>query len=498
MAGLMFRVFQRFRGVRMKPRIIILDDDQATLAALKQIFGEGGMDYIFKGDAESALCCIRQKRPNVALLDLRLSQVDGLKIIGEIKIIDPSLTVIMTTDLSNTRTAIEVMKNGAYDLLTKPFDKQVLKRTVEKAVECNLLNKKVRITRSYSNELDENLDEDIMIGSTPEMMEIWKMVGKVADSDAAVLITGDSGTGKELLARAIYSNSKRRNRLFLAVNCAAVPENLLESEFFGHEKGSFTDAHCRKIGKFEQCDGGTIFLDEIGEMSLANQGKLLRVLENQEFERVGGNETISVDVRIIAASNRCLHEEVMKNGFRLDLFSRLRVISFHLPPLRERTADIPLLVNLFIRKYSRKNGKPIKDISPQALQLLMNHSWQGNIRELQNAINSAVVLSNGPVLTHEDFVMLQDNEPVQNQLELTETGTNFCDMFRSILEPLFDVICRNNNGKVYENVNSGFEMALIRMALVKCKQNQVLASKMLGISRNTLRARIDRFNLHDK
>ena len=229
------------------------------------------------------------------------------------------------------------------------------------------------------------------------------MVGKVADSDATVLIQGESGTGKELLARSIYNNSRRKNRSFLAVNCAALPEALLESELFGHEKGAFTDAHARRIGKFEQCNGGTIFLDEVGEMSLANQGKLLRVLENQEFERVGGNETIRVDVRLIAATNKSLVNSVKEKSFRMDLFYRLRVVNFFLPPLKDRIEDLPLLIELFIKKYSTKYGKNIQRIAPETLELLIGHPWEGNIRELKNVINSATVFCKGEVLLPEDL-----------------------------------------------------------------------------------------------
>jgi DNA-binding NtrC family response regulator len=371
-----------------------------------------------------------------------------------------------------------------------------LKKLVQRALENNLLNRKVRFTKNASQLSDTPPDEDLMIGSSPEMMEIWKMVGRVADSEATVLVTGETGTGKELLARAIYSNSKRRNRPFLAVNCAALPENLLESELFGHEKGAFTDAHCRKIGKFEQCNGGTIFLDEIGEMSLANQSKLLRVLESQEFERVGGNETIKVDVRVIAATNRSLLAAVKEKLFRLDLFYRLRVITFFLPPLRERPEDIPLLIDLFLRRYARKHDKPVHELTREAYTLLLESPWEGNIRELQNTISSAVVLSSGTVLTPEDFAFLKgDGEGARGGGQAVD-GASYAEIFRNTLEPLFDGIVRKSHGSVFESVSSGLEQALIYMALDRSERNQVMAAKLLGISRNTLRDRIERFKLH--
>jgi transcriptional regulator with GAF, ATPase, and Fis domain len=334
-----------------------------------------------------------------------------------------------------------------------------------------------------------------MIGSSPEMIEIWKMVGKVADSDATVLIQGDSGTGKELLARAIYNNSRRRNRSFLAVNCAALPENLLESELFGHEKGAFTDAHCRRIGKFEQCTGGTIFLDEIGEMSPANQGKLLRVLENQEFERVGGNETIKVDVRVIAATNRSLVSAVKEKSFRIDLFYRLRVVSFYLPPLRDRVEDIPLLVNLFVNMFSSKYAKKIKGVAPEALDMLISHHWEGNIRELKNVINSATVFCKGEILMPEDFESLHLSKAGKKEMCLEGIVDDYYTVFWNILEPMFDRVCLKNRGTVYDNINMGLEKALIHMAMEKSSQNQVLAAKLLGISRNTLRDRLERYKI---
>ena len=315
----------------MKYKLLILDDEQNILQMLKPCFQED-VELFLETESEVALRRIAVERPNVAILDINLPGKSGLEVLKEAKKIDPGLAVIMATGFGTTQTAIEAMKLGAYDYLTKPFDIKKMQAIVNKALECNHLSRKVRYTRESDAISVDEADTDIMIGSSPEMIEIWKMVGKVADSDATVLIQGDSGTGKELLARAIYNNSRRRNRSFLAVNCAALPENLLESELFGHEKGAFTDAHSRRIGKFEQCNGGTIFLDEIGEMSPANQGKLLRVLENQEFERVGGNETIRVDVRIIAATNRSLVNAVKDKNFRMDLFYRLRVVSFYLPP----------------------------------------------------------------------------------------------------------------------------------------------------------------------
>jgi DNA-binding NtrC family response regulator len=461
---------------------------------LKCVFPEE-IELFLESDGDAALRRIAVERPNVAILDINLPGKSGLEVLKEAKKIDPGLAVIMTTGYGTTQTAIEAMKLGAYDYLTKPFDIKKMQSIVNKALECNLLSRKVRYAREAESLVADESDTDIMIGSSPEMIEIWKMVGKVADSDATVLIQGDSGTGKELLARAIYNNSRRRNRPFLAVNCAALPETLLESELFGHEKGAFTDAHIRRIGKFEQCNGGTIFLDEIGEMSPANQGKLLRVLENQEFERVGGNETIKVDVRVIAATNKSLVSCVKEKTFRIDLFYRLRVVSFFLPPLRDRVEDIPLLVNMFVNMFSLKYGKKLKGIAPEAMDMLISHYWEGNIRELKNVINSATVFSKSEMLMPEDFTSFLQGKTGKKEIDLEGIVDDYYTVFWNILEPMFDRVCLKNRGSVYDNINMGLEKALIHMAMEKSAQNQVLAAKLLGISRNTLRDRLERYKI---
>jgi DNA-binding NtrC family response regulator len=478
----------------MSPKLLIVDDDQNILDLLQAVFAGADMEILLETDGDSSVRRIAAERPNVAIVDIGLPGRSGLDLLREAKKIDPGLAVIMTTGYGTTQSAIEAMKLGAYDYLTKPIDIRKLQTVVGKAFECNLLSRKVRYIGAPGHLHAEEPDADVMIGSSPEMIEIWKMVGQVADSDATVLIQGESGSGKELLARAIYNNSRRRNRPFLAVNCAALPETLLESELFGHEKGAFTDAHARRIGKFEQCNGGTIFLDEIGEMSPVNQGKLLRVLENQEFERVGGNETIRVDVRVITATNRSLVAAMKEKSFRMDLFYRLRVVSFYLPPLRDRVEDIPLLVNLFVRNFSRKHGKNIRAIAPEVMDLFVKQPWEGNIRELKNVIASAIVLCKGDILMPEDFASFVGGGGGE-QAVVPKFSEDYFELFRSLLEPVFDNICLKSRGTVYESVNEGLEKALVRMALEKSEQNQVLAAKLLGISRNTLRDRIERFKL---
>jgi two-component system nitrogen regulation response regulator GlnG len=479
----------------MKSKLLILDDDPSILELLRNVFEDDAMEILLESDADSAIQRVRDEHPNVAILDICLPKKSGLEVLREIKKIDSGLSVIMTTGFQTTQNAIEAMKHGAYDYLTKPFQIQKIKSIVLSALECNLLNRKVRYAGKNEKITGDELEEDIMIGSSPEMIQIWKMVGKVADSDTNVLIQGESGTGKELLARAIYNNSRRNNKPFLPVNCAALPENLLESELFGHEKGAFTDAHARRIGKFEQCNGGTIFLDEIGEMSLWNQGKLLRVLENQEFERVGGNETIKVDVRVVAATNASLLAAVREKKFRLDLFYRLRVVSFFLPPLRERLEDLPPLVDLFIRRYARKYNKTINGISSDAIELLMEQPWEGNIRELKNVINSSALFCKGDVLVTEDFQSFLQTKGKAKKICPETVGNDYYEAFLNMLEPSFADICNKNTGSIFESMTTGLEKAIIRMAMEKTGNNQVLAAKILGISRNTLRDRLDRYKL---
>ncbi len=479
----------------MKTRLLIIDDDTAIQQLMQQAFEAEGMELMLEASGESAERIVASWHPNAAIIDISLPGRSGLQILSAIKAVDPGLAVIMTTGHSSTQYAIEAMKSGAYDYLAKPFDLARLKSVVAKALECNLLSRKVLYTKAVEPDRLADGNTDIMIGSSPEMIEIWKMVGKVAPTDATVLIQGESGTGKELLARAIYNNSRRMNRLFMAVNCAAIPENLLESELFGHEKGAFTDAHSRRIGKFEQCNGATLFLDEIGEMSLANQGKLLRVLESQTFERVGGNETIKVDVRIIAATNKSLVNAVKEKTFRIDLFYRLRVVSFYLPALRDRIEDIPLLVNFFTRQFAAKYGKKSSGLTADALDLLLAQKWEGNIRELKNVIDSATVMSKGDHLMPDDLEPFMQTKRAAGSRSVAADADNYHAFFRNLLEPVFEKICLKEKGTVFENVNSGLEKALVEMAMEKGNNNQVYVAKLLGISRNTLRERLERFKI---
>lgn len=478
----------------MEARILIVSNDRSTLKLLESEFA-GRTEIMFTATKrENAIRSVSSDRPNVVIIDLCLEGITGISLLKEVKNIDPGVSVIVIEGECTAQNAIEAMRNGAFDYFEKPLDLHRLGKVVQKAVECNYLNRKVRYAHQPEHLAFDDYVEDIMIGSSPKMVEIWKLVGMIADKDVPVLITGESGTGKELLARAIYHNSKRSGKPFLAVNCAAIPDTLMESELFGHEKGAFTDSHCRRIGKFEQCDGGTVFLDEIGDMSLANQSKLLRVLENRGFERVGGNKTLYTDVRVIAATNCNLENQVKNLKFRLDLYHRLRVMTFQLPALRERIDDLPLLVELFIKIYAGKYGKAIKGVSPKVQKHLIAHPWEGNIRELKNVVDSAVVLSKGDMLLEEDFEKIFDMEVICG-VEASNCVDHYYNFFVQMLEPKFDEIMQKNKGSVYDVIHSGAEKALIYLIMSRCDNNQVEASKALGISRNTLRKRLECFGI---
>jgi len=478
----------------MKPKLLIVDKTNSLAALLNSTFSDHEATVTLVSSAAKGLQCVAAERPNVAIFDMCLTEMPGLEFLRQAKLIDKALVVIMTTNCGRINEAIETMQNGAFDYLVKPIERSRLALVVHKALECNILNRRVRYSGSHERTAEPYRDEDVMIGSSPGLIEIWKMVGKIANSELTVLIEGESGTGKELLARAIYSNSKRRSRPFLAINCAALPETLLESEMFGYERGAFTDAKERRIGIFEQCKGGTILLDEIGAMSLSSQAKLLRILEKKAYERIGGRDPISCDVRIIACTNEDMEEAVRQKRFRFDLYHRLRVICFQLPPLRERAEDIPLLIDHFCKTFSRACDKEPCEVTAEARNLLISQSWRGNIRELRNVINSAVTASVGRLLDCDDFAPLLGSG---NTLatRLPRRGEQYYDYFVRSFWPMFDVTgVENTSTQDYVEIRHGLDKAVIHYVMVKCHNNQVLASRQLGMSRNTLR---DRLKLYD-
>ncbi len=482
----------------MKYTFLIVDGDngEEMVPMLQASFPVDDISVIITGESEQGLRYISDYHPSVILYDMCLADMKGTDFLSSAKKIDHSISVIMTTACGNVNDAIETIRHGAFDYLIKPPDAEMFGQLLRKAMECNILSRRVRYIPT-SQHLDESeLDENVMIGSSPKLMEIWKLVGRIADNDATVLIEGESGTGKELLAKAIFSHSNRNKKPFLAINCAAMPENLLESELFGHEKGAFTDAHQRRIGKFEHCNGGTILLDEISEMSLSSQSKLLRVLENQEFERVGGNEVIKTDVRVIASTNTNLQETVRKKLFRIDLYHRLKGINIHLPPLRDRPEDIPLLIDLFCRIFSAKYGKPVSGVSIKAKEYLNSYPWAGNIRELKNVIASAVALAHGEIIRLEDLTQILPE--TTDSFDRNRKIDDYYAYFVSFLENKVDSCHKEKFSLLYQDVYKGLEKATIELALKKYGNNQVQTAKVLGMSRNTLRNRIERYRLEEK
>ena len=377
------------------PTLLIVDDEPNLLYSLKKGLETDKVRVVTAETAEAGIEAVREHSPDAVILDVRLPDMSGLDAFVEMRRIDARIPVVLITAYSTTETAIEAMKLGVYDYLLKPVEFDKLSEVVDRALEISRMS---RVPAMFADESDDP-NADHIVGQSPDMQEVYKAIGRVAIQDVNVLITGESGTGKEMVARAIFHHSRRSKGPFLAINCAALPETLLESELFGHERGSFTGADKRRIGKFEQVNGGTIFLDEIGDMTSATQSKVLRLLQDGTFERVGSNETIRVDVRVIAATNKDLETMVEEGGFRQDLYYRLKVFTIELPSLRQRTDDLSLLVEHFIKLFNRDLGKNVRSIAPEAMRMLEQYEWPGNIRELQSAMKYALVRSVGQVLT---------------------------------------------------------------------------------------------------
>ena len=422
---------------------------------------------------------VRTDPPDVILLDLRLPGQSGLDVYQQIQKVDARIPVIFVTLAKGADAAIEAMKQGAYDYLFKPLDLAQLTLVVGEAIE---VSRRMREPAVIAESAPDPDAEGAIVGSCPAMREVYKAIGRVAGQDVAVLITGESGTGKELVARAIYQHGPRARAPFLAMNCAAIPESLLESELFGHEKGAFTGADRRRIGKFEQCNGGTIFLDEVGDMPLALQAKLLRLLQEQAFERVGGNETIRTDVRLIAATHRDLKAWSEQGHFRPDLYYRLDVFSIHLPPLRERGDDLPALVRYFLRRFNRELGREIVEVDPDALELLRNYSWPGNIRELQSVLKRALLQARGTVLLPAFLppFLAGSNGPAEGPLPADDLG----------LEGFIRQRLRPDARELYAETHAEVDRLLLPLVLEYAQGNIQQASHILGIVRQTLRLKL--------
>ncbi len=468
-------------------RILIVDDDLSLCHFLTKVLTQQGYEVASCHSAREALDAAPEREADLILLDNKLPDRKGIEILKEINQRHPKVPVIIMTAFGTTETAIQAMRLGAFDYILKPFELHEISELAAKGLEAHkMMNRAVAIP-ALSEYGD---DSDQIVGKSKVMQEVYKLIGQIAQSDVTVFIRGESGTGKELVARAIYQHSERKDRPFLAINCAAIPETLLESELFGYEKGAFTGAGKRRIGKFEQCHKGTILLDEIGDMSLATQAKILRVLQEGEFERVGGNETIRVDVRVLTSTNRKLEQLIKQGNFREDLYYRLKIMTIALPPLRKRKEDIKDLTEYFFHLYNRQLCTRVSHMDPSVFEKLLSYHWPGNVRELANTINRSLILCKGELITAEDLIFdIEGEAPAfANEEELENT-------LAKMLDPFFTDILRYGGKGIHPNILDKIEKFLVRKALAETKGNQVQAARLLGISRNTLRNRIDKYRL---
>jgi two-component system nitrogen regulation response regulator GlnG len=477
-------------------KLLLIDDEAEIQYSFRRIFDQPDIELTTANSGEEGLKIIPRLKPDLVIMDVRMGGISGLETLRRLRQTDAKQMVIMMTAYGTTQTAIEAMKLGAYDYLLKPFDVPRLKQVVLNALKAARDMKQVV---SYEPLL-ESEDYDVgIIGRSDAMQNVFKIIGQLAASNATALITGESGTGKELVARAIYHHSTRSSLPFLAINCAAIPENLLESELFGHEKGAFTGATAQRIGKFEQCDGGTIFLDEIGDMALATQAKILRVLQAGSFERVGGNQTLKVDVRVIAATHKALEQAVAAREFREDLFYRLNVVRIHIPPLRERRGDVPLLVNYFLKKFSQTLGRPPKSIATATLEMLQRFHWPGNVRELENVVQRAIVMAKGDVLLPDDLPPLIASgpapSPAAERVAAPAAPSAPDETKPADLAVLSRVLFQWARDNPKLKILPAVERELIIQALLETKGNQVRSAKLLGITRATLRKRVEKFQI---
>jgi len=472
-------------------KVLLVDDDEGLIHFLRRFLEKQGYDVHSCGGGEQALERVAVEPFDLILLDYKMSGLNGLDTLREIRRLQVKTPVIIMTAFGTTDTAIEAMKLGAYDYLPKPFERDELEQLVTDALAVNRLMKDVV---GYPQAVPGTPAASVgggtqIIGRHKSMQAVYKLIGQVADKDVIVLITGESGTGKELVARAIYHHSHRKDKPFLAVNCAAIPVTLFESELFGHERGAFTGAERVHVGKFERCDGGTLFFDEIGDMPLATQAKVLRALQYGEFERVGGNQTLKAHVRILAATNKNLEKEVQEGRFRDDLYWRLKIISIHLPPLRERQEDIALLVERFVARFREEYGVSIRYVDEAALRKLESHGWPGNVRELENCIRRAVLLSPGDMILPEHIRFDRAGGDAVTGRE------SLLGRIERKLDDLFPDLVLLSSGNEHTNVLELVERACIARVLKQCGYNQVKAAKMLGVSRNTLRHRMKKFDI---
>lgn len=489
------------------PKLLVIDDEPNITFTIAETLGSKDLTVLTASTAREGIDLLRRQHPDVVLCDVRLPDLSGLDAFDRMHEIDPRIPVIIMTAFAKTETAIEATRRGAFEYFVKPVDFVALKQTVGRAIEVSRLSHVPAVVGESESE-DDDPNTERIIGLSPAMQEVYKTIGRVASQDATVLILGESGTGKELVARAIYHYSQRSQKPFLAVNCAALPEALLESELFGHEKGAFTGADQRHIGKFEQVNGGTIFLDEIGDMSPATQAKALRLLQQQQFERIGGNVTIQTDVRIIAATNQDLATMVAEGNFRQDLFYRLNGFTIRLPALRERREDIPLLLNHFVKVFNRELGKQVRTVTPETQAILEAHDWPGNVREFQSAIKFAMVHATTDVLTPDCLPEAcrpkTNGEPValpngvsppvdeSKSIATTTDSTSLpaSEISRLELRELTRRLLAEGQSDLYRKLMNSVDHAILEETMRHFGGNQLQAAERLGISRMTLRNKL--------
>lgn len=468
------------------PTLLIVDDEPSILHFFRRAFSDPQVELLTASSAADGLEQVQNGKPDLIVLDVDLAGQSGLDLFRQIQKVDPRTPVIFITGHGTTATAIEAMQLGAYEYLLKPLELEQLLDLADRAFEISRLMKTPTVISEGPEVADSS---DALVGRCPAMQAVYKAIGRVASQDVTVLILGESGTGKELVARAIYHYSKRAKAPFLAINCAAIPESLLESELFGHEKGAFTGADRKRIGKFEQCHGGTLFLDEIGDMSPLTQTKILRVLQGQEFERIGGNEPIRSDVRIITATNRDLEKMVGEGTFRSDLYYRLNVFTIRLPSLRERGEDLPLLAEHFMKRFARELRKDVQSIADESLELLTQYSWPGNVREFQSVIKQALLQATGPVLLPEFLPesIHRRVEPSQGQSALGPALPALSDFVKQQLLA--------GSTSIYADCQAITDRHLLTLVLEHTEGNLSRAAKFLGITRATLRSKLNALGL---
>jgi two-component system, NtrC family, response regulator HydG len=451
--------------------IMIVDDDQGHLASLRTVIRSWGYKVATAEDGLEAVEAVKDSQVDLMLMDVRMTTMSGIEALAHIKRYNPSIPIIIMTAYSSVESAVEALKGGAYDYLIKPFDFDVLKLSIERACEHAGLKAE---NEDLKARLQEDFDRPDIIGKSVSMKALMDMLAMVAPSEATVLISGESGTGKELIARALHYNSPRKDHALVTVNCAALAESLLESELFGHEKGAFTGADRRREGRFKQADGGTIFLDEIGETSARMQAKLLRVLQEKEIQRVGSEAVLQVDVRVVAATNRDLEEDVAAGRFREDLFYRLNVMHLPIPPLRERQEDIPLLAQHFLEKYARRNRKTVKGFAPLAMDMLLKYEWPGNVRELENAVERAVILLSGEHVTEKQLPLRIVRQHPDHDVTAVGTAVPATDGTRTLED---------------------MEKEAIEATLAATDGNKSETARRLGISRKTLHNKLKAYGV---